>query len=80
MGGGEQMIPPPKKSDAWKKLKKEIHKFSKLMIFCTDCSQSMGRATICDKNQWQNFKTFFATCTRIASHFNDPTQVGSLSH
>jgi hypothetical protein len=57
------MIHPPKKRDAWKKLRKERKKFSKLLIFSTDCIQSMGQQSVI-KNQGQNFKTFRAT--RIA--------------
>jgi hypothetical protein len=36
----------PLKRDAWKKLRKERKKFSKLLIFSTDCSQSMGQQSV----------------------------------
>jgi hypothetical protein len=57
------MIHPKKKSDAWTKLRKERKKFSKLLIFSTDCSQSTGLQSVI-KNLGQNCKTFCAT--RIA--------------
>jgi hypothetical protein len=38
--------PPPPKRDAWKKLRKEKNTFSKLLIFSTDCSQSMGLQSV----------------------------------
>jgi hypothetical protein len=38
--------PPPKKRDAWEKLRKERKKMSKLLIFSTDCSQSMGLQSV----------------------------------
>jgi len=34
------------KRDAWKKLRKERKKFSKLLIFSTDCSQPMGLQSV----------------------------------
>jgi hypothetical protein len=40
------MIQPPPKRDAWKKLRKEINTFSKLLIFSPDCSQSMGLQSV----------------------------------
>ena len=49
MGGRvEQRIHPPPKTwyDAWKKLRKERNFFSKLLIFSTDCSQSMGLQSV----------------------------------
>ena len=45
-GGLDQMIHPPKKRDAWKKLRKEINTFSKLLIFSIGCSQSMGLQSV----------------------------------
>ena len=47
-GGGrvEQRIHPPRKRVAWKKLRKERKKFSKLLIFSTDCSQPMGLQSV----------------------------------
>ena len=47
-GGGrvEQRIHPPRKRVAWKKLRKERMKFSKLLIFSTDCSQPMGLQSV----------------------------------
>ena len=48
MGGGrvEQGIHHPRKRVAWKKLRKERKKFSKLLIFSTDCSQPMGLQSV----------------------------------
>ena len=43
-GGGDgwnKGFTPPRKRVAWKKLRKERKKFSKLLIFSTDCSQPM---------------------------------------
>jgi hypothetical protein len=43
--GGGTKDPSPKR-DAWKELRKERKKFSKLLIFSTDCSQSMGLQSV----------------------------------
>ena len=47
-GGGwnKGSTPPPRKRVAWKKLRKERKKFSKLLIFSTDCSQPMGLQSV----------------------------------
>ena len=47
MGGGwiKWSTLPPKR-DAWKKLRKERKKISKLLIFSTDCSQTMGLQSV----------------------------------
>jgi hypothetical protein len=45
----------------FQKGEKKRNKFSKLLIFSTDCSQSMGlHAAIRAENQDQNFETFCA--------------------
>ena len=44
--GGTKDPPPPCKRVAWKKLRKERNKFSKLLIFSTDCSQPMGLQSV----------------------------------
>ena len=44
--GGTKDPPPPRKRVAWKKLRKERKKFSKLLIFSTDCSQPMGLQSV----------------------------------
>ena len=47
-GGGrvEQRIHTPRKRVAWMKLRKERKKFSKLLIFSTDCSQPVGLQSV----------------------------------
>jgi hypothetical protein len=45
-GAGDNHDPHHPKREAWKKLRKEINKFSKLQIFRTDCSQSMGPQSV----------------------------------
>jgi hypothetical protein len=44
-GGGTKDPPPPRRV-AWKKLRKERKKFSKLLIFITDCRQPMGLQSV----------------------------------
>jgi hypothetical protein len=36
----------PPERDAWEELRKEWKKFSKLLIFSTDCSESMGLQSV----------------------------------
>jgi hypothetical protein len=45
-GGRNKGSTPPCKRVAWKKLRKEKNKFSKLLIFSTDCSQPMGLQSV----------------------------------
>ena len=45
-GRGIEWSTLPPKRDAWKKLRKERKKFSKLLIFSTDCSQPMGLQSV----------------------------------
>ena len=45
-GGWNKGSTLPPKRDAWKKLRKERNFFSKLLIFSTDCSQSMGQQSV----------------------------------
>ena len=45
-GGWNKESTPPRKRVAWKKLRKERKKFSKLLIFSTDCSQPMGLQSV----------------------------------
>jgi hypothetical protein len=45
-GGGWNKESTPRKRVAWKKLRKERKKFSKLLIFSTDCSQPMGLQSV----------------------------------
>ena len=45
-GGRNKGSTPPCKRVAWKKLRKERKKFSKLLIFSTDCSQTVGLQSV----------------------------------
>ena len=72
-GGGNKGSTPPKKRDAWKKLRKERKKFSKLLIFSTDCSQSMGlQSVIKIRAKLQNFLRY------THRHIKDPPRTGSF--
>ena len=58
--------PPPPKRDAWKKLRKERKKISKLSIFSTDCSQSMGLQSVIKKISGKTSELFiFALLVQI---------------
>jgi hypothetical protein len=64
--------PPQKKRDASKKLRKEINTFSKLLIFSTDCSQSLGlQSVIKIRGKSAKLKNFLRLPHRHFNSFED---------